>query len=289
MKKREKMKTKKTENFPGKFDPAVLSVGEIREILSRCSSLGGRELELLQRDPRKGVQDLLKRWLKHVRVETAEQERLHKMSLREKELQEKGYAFVAGVDEAGRGPLAGPVVAAAVILDWRKVSLWRELDDSKKLSITVRERLFTMLAAEAEAIAVGVVDHALIDRMNIHRASLEAMRLAVRQLHPQPDYLLCDGFTIPGVEIPQEGIKGGDGSCLCIAAASIVAKVIRDRAMNGFAALYPGYGFERHKGYGTSLHYALLELLGPSPLHRRSFSRGWFKQPVSPEQECPDG
>ena len=204
----------------------------------------------------------------------AEAHCIHKMSSREQELYNAGYKLVAGVDEAGRGPLAGPVVAAAVILNWQEEALWSEINDSKKLKPAKRERLFGLLAAEATAIAVGIVDHAVIDRINIYQASLAAMRLAVRQLYPQPQYLLCDGFPLPGTGIPQEGIKGGDATSLSIAAASIVAKVIRDRIMTGFDTIYPGYGFAGHKGYPTAQHRAVLRVIGPSPLHRRSFNWG---------------
>lgn len=200
--------------------------------------------------------------------------RVNQMSRREQELHDAGYMLIAGIDEAGRGPLAGPVVAAAVILNWQKKSLWHEINDSKKLAPAKRERLFDLLAAEATAIAVGVVDHAIIDHINIYQATLEAMRLAVRQLHPRPQYLLCDGFPLPGTGIPQEGIKGGDASSLSIAAASIVAKVIRDRIMSGFDTVYPGYGFAGHKGYPTAQHRETLRVIGPSPLHRRSFNWG---------------
>ena len=212
----------------------------------------------------------------------AESERIHKMSRREKELHGAGYKLVAGIDEAGRGPLAGPVVAATVILNWQKESLFSEIDDSKKLNPAKRERLFDLLAAEATAIAVGVVDHAIIDHMNIYQASLQAMRLAVRQLNPQPQYLLCDGFPLPGTGIPQEGIKGGDATSLSIAAASIVAKVIRDRIMSGFDTIYPGYGFACHKGYPTAGHREALRAIGPSPLHRRSYSGVCSQTPMPP-------
>lgn len=253
-------------------NPGCLSVSQLKERLNRCALSDG-EIELLQKDPRKGVQELVSYYLRLREKERVKKARLHRMSRREGELQAHGYGLVAGIDEAGRGPLAGPVVAAAVILGshGKDEALFAELDDSKKLTPAVREHLFAFLAAEAVAIGVGVVDNAVIDRMNIHKASLEAMRLAVQQLHPQPHYLLCDGFTIPRMQIPQEGIKGGDASCLSIAAASVVAKVIRDRIMNGFDALYPDYGFARHKGYATSHHHASLRLYGPSPLHRSSF------------------
>jgi ribonuclease HII len=126
------------------------------------------------------------------------------------------------------------------------------------------------------------VDNAVIDHMNIYQASLEAMLLAVRQLYPQPQYLLCDGFLLPGTGIPQEGIKGGDASSLSIAAASIVAKVIRDRIMSGFDTIYPCYGFARHKGYPTAGHREALRAIGPSPLHRRSYSGVCSQTPMPP-------
>ncbi len=256
------------------INPSNFNVNQLKDFITQRSSLTRSEILLLQRDKRKGVQELLSNYLRLREREAGKKARLQMMNRREKELLARGYTLVAGIDEVGRGPLAGPVVAAAVILDWQKGSLWDELDDSKKLTAPTRERLFELLAAEAVAIGVGIVDHAIIDHMNIYQASLEAMRLAVRQLHPQPHYLLCDGFSIPGIHFPQEGIKGGDACCLSIAAASIVAKVIRDQIMNGFDALYPGYGFARHKGYPTGLHHAALRLLGPSPLHRCSFKWG---------------
>ena len=251
-----------------------LSINQLKDRISQRPSLNEAEIELLQRDPRSGVRDLLSSYQRLREIDEKKKARLHKMGQRERELQAQGYDLVAGIDEAGRGPLAGPVVAAAVVLSQRKDSLWQELNDSKKLLPNTRERLFELLASEATAIAVGIVDHAVIDHMNIHQASLEAMRLAVRQLYPQPHYLLCDGFAIPRMRLPQEGIKGGDACCLSIAAASIVAKVIRDRIMNGFHTLYPDYGFSRHKGYPTHLHHEALRLHGPSPLHRCSFKWG---------------
>ncbi len=263
------------------INPRNRNINQLKDLITQRSSLSEGEILLLQRDKRKGVQELLSNYLRLRERDAAKKARLRMMSRREKELQARGYTLVAGIDEVGRGPLAGPVVAAAVILDWQKGSLWDELDDSKKLTAQTRERLFALLADEAMSIAVGIVDHAIIDHMNIYQASLQAMRLAVRQLYPQPHYLLCDGFPIPGIDLPQEGIKGGDACCLSIAAASIVAKVIRDQIMNGFDALYPGYGFARHKGYPTGLHHETLRLLGPSPLHRCSFKWGIETVPKS--------
>ncbi len=256
------------------LNPISLSINQLKALLTQRSSLSDREILLLRKDPRKGVRDLFSNYLRLRERESAKKAHLHMMSRRERELLTRGYSLVAGIDEVGRGPLAGPVVAAAVMLDFQKESLWEELDDSKKLTAPTRERLFALLTAKAGAIGLGIVDHAIIDHINIYQASLEAMRLAVRQLHPQPQYLLCDGFPIPGIDIPQEGIRGGDASSLSIAAASIVAKVIRDRIMNGFDALYPGYDFARHKGYPTEMHHEALRRLGPSPLHRCSFKWG---------------
>lgn len=197
--------------------------------------------------------------------------RLHKMMAKEEAIRKKGYSLVAGVDEAGRGPLAGPVVAAAVMLSPEKASLWWEIDDSKQLSSKKRAKLFEIITTHAQAFAVGAVNATLIDRINIYQASLEAMRLAVQQLWPQPQFLLVDGFTLPGLAIPQEAVKHGDALCLSIAAASIVAKVIRDRIMESYDRDYPGYGFARNKGYPTPEHKAAIKALGVSPIHRISF------------------
>ncbi len=180
-----------------------------------------------------------------------------------------GFARIAGVDEVGRGCLAGPVVAAAVVLGAdRRVS---GLRDSKLLTVEARRRLYEDLMAAAEAWAVGVVAPDEIDRINIHRASLAAMRCAVTSLVPLPDFVLVDAFRIPDLFIPQRGIVGGDRRCAAIAAASIVAKVIRDRQMEQLHQQDPRYGFDQHKGYATSEHLAAVARFGYSAAHRRSF------------------
>ncbi len=184
---------------------------------------------------------------------------------------------VCGVDEAGRGPLAGPVVAAAVILpfDFKVLGL----DDSKKLSAKEREKYFATVSKCAVAVGVGIVTHREIDRINIHQASLKAMRLAVEQLSVPVDQVLLDGrFTIPnlkaaagGKPVAQNAIVGGDRKSASIAAASVIAKVTRDRIMLELDEQYPQYGFKQHKGYGTKAHFAAIKRHGLSPVHRKSF------------------
>jgi ribonuclease HII len=189
----------------------------------------------------------------------------------ERRLYRRGIKCVAGVDEVGRGPLAGPVVAAAVILPLAEKI--EGLADSKKLSPKKREELCREIREKALAIGVGRVGHRLIDRLNIGRANLLAMRKAVEKLNIAPDFLLVDGernrIECP---IPQRGISGGDRKCASIAAASIVAKVIRDKIMLRYHEIFPGYKFDRHKGYGTWLHLKNLKELGSCPIHRRSFA-----------------
>jgi len=252
-------------------DFSLPSISEIKAYLDSQGDLSTADLNALRRDKRKGVQKLLEAYLRERERNFAEIKRLQKMTARETALRQRGYTLVAGVDEAGRGPLAGPVVAAAVILSPEKIYLWKEIDDSKKLSAEKREKLFKIITANADGFAVGAVNAPLIDRINIYRASLEAMRLAVQQLWPQPHYLFVDGFIIPGVSIPQEAVKHGDALCLSIAAASIVAKVIRDRIMESYDRDYPGYGFAQNKGYPTPEHKTAIKALGVSPIHRKSF------------------
>ena len=181
----------------------------------------------------------------------------------------RGYRWVAGVDEAGRGPLAGPVVAAAVILP--DGLILPRVDDSKKLSPELRDELFDVISAEALAVGVGFGDHELVDRINILQATLSAMRDAILCLSPAPDFLLIDGISGIPMNIAQRTIKKGDSLSYSIAAASIIAKVTRDRLMVQYDALYPGYGFAAHKGYGAASHLAAIARLGPSPIHRKSF------------------
>ena len=188
----------------------------------------------------------------------------------EEMLRDKGYRAVAGIDEVGRGPLAGPVVAAAVILP-SEIEL-EGLDDSKKLSAHRREELFDEIANLGLPCAVGVIDNHTIDKINILKASLMAMRKALMDLKQAPDFVLVDGnHAVPHVEIPQFAVVGGDSRCRAISAASIVAKVTRDRIMDRYQALYPAFSFSQHKGYPTPVHMDELREHGPCEIHRRSF------------------
>ena len=187
----------------------------------------------------------------------------------ENALRRLGYSRVAGVDEVGRGCLAGPVVAAAVVLDPARPI--RGLRDSKLLTPAARERLYGEIVRYAAAWDLDAVEAAEIDRINIHNAALRAMRGAVARLAPPPDFVLVDGFPLPGLRIPQRAVVKGDRTCAAIAAASIVAKVTRDRQMRRLHARDPRFGFDRHKGYATRQHLAAIARHGPAPAHRRSF------------------
>lgn len=189
----------------------------------------------------------------------------------EREAQQRGYHRVAGLDEVGRGALAGPVVAAAVILDLEK-PLPEKLNDSKQLTFKQRERISRELQESAVAFAIGAVEAAEIDRINILQATRRAMHLALANLHPPADYLLIDGSSgLSHVAQPQCSIVGGDALSASIAAASVIAKVYRDGLMRECDGLFPQYGFARHVGYGTREHLAALREHGPCPLHRFSF------------------
>ena len=196
-----------------------------------------------------------------------ERQRLYALSAYEREYAALGP--LAGIDEAGRGPLAGPVVAAAVILDPQIEILY--INDSKKLAESRREALYAEIREKALAVGVGMVSPARIDEINILQATYEAMRQAVAQLGIKPGCLLVDAVTIPGLDVQQVPLIKGDAKSISIGAASIIAKVTRDRIMQEAEAAFPGYGFARHKGYGTTAHIAALKELGPCPLHRRSF------------------
>lgn len=203
-----------------------------------------------------------------------QQEKLEKEIARMKQMSiyEEEYSmceYVCGIDEVGRGPLAGPVVAAAVILPKDQEILY--LNDSKKLSEKKREALYAEIMEKAVAVGIGYASPARIDEINILQATYEAMRGAIEKLSVRPDVLLNDAVTIPGVDIPQVPIIKGDAKSKSIAAASIIAKVTRDRLMVEYDAVMPGYDFASNKGYGTKAHIAGLKELGPTPIHRRSF------------------
>jgi ribonuclease HII len=187
----------------------------------------------------------------------------------ERKLRAGTLRLIAGVDEAGRGPLAGPVVAAAVIFP-PEVFI-AGVNDSKALTPERREELFPVITLAAEGIGIGIVDHETIDEINILQATLLAMKIAVGKLKPVPDHCVVDGTMLPGIRMPATPMVGGDRACFSVAAASIVAKVTRDRLMQELDREFPQYGFARHKGYGTREHMAALRKFGPSPVHRKSF------------------
>ncbi|MGQ0792950.1 MAG: ribonuclease HII [Deltaproteobacteria bacterium] len=186
----------------------------------------------------------------------------------ERKVWERGQ-IAAGVDEAGRGPIAGPVVAAAVILP--KEASIRGLDDSKKLSPRRRDELFGQIREQAVSFGIGIVEPGEIDRINILRAAILAMEMAVGKLGVAPDFLLIDGNTRTSLDMPQEAIIRGDGICNSIAAASIIAKVTRDAIMDDYHKIYPQYNFAEHKGYPTKAHYEALRKFGACPIHRKTF------------------
>jgi len=242
------------------------TIAELRRLVRRHELLPA-QLRRLKRDPRAGARSLAARELARIHDE---RERLDALLLYERALWRRGVRWVAGVDEAGAGPLAGPVVAAAVILP--KGTRIEGIDDSKKLSRAKREQLELVIRERAIAYAVGICTPEEIDAINILQASRLAMARAVAALRPVPQYLLVDARNVPHMNMPQTPIIHGDSISQSIAAASIVAKVYRDALMTKLACTYPGYGFERHAGYGTRVHMDALANLGPSPVHRRSFA-----------------
>ena len=203
--------------------------------------------------------------------------RLHRLLRHEKSLNNAGHKLIAGIDEAGRGPLAGPVVAAAVILKTFRFTC--VIDDSKKLSAKNREKAYPEILRKAH-VGVGIIDEKTIDKINIYQATIKAMEAALSNLKIPPDYVIVDGRMKVPTKCPIRCIIGGDSKSLSIAAASIIAKVTRDRIMTEYHEKFPQYGFARHKGYGTRFHKQALEKFGPSAIHRYSY------QPV--RESCKD-
>lgn len=221
-------------------------------------------------DTRQGVRQLGKRCQLHKEKEKAELDRLNRMWEYEKQFWQNGYQLIAGVDEAGRGPLAGPVVAAAVILpqDFDVTGL----NDSKQVVAAERNKLRQRIEQSAIGVGVGIVDVEYIDQHNILQATFQAMRIAISQLPVKPDQLLLDAVKLPKVAIPQRSLIKGDSLSHSIAAASIIAKTTRDEWMLDLHKQYPQYGFDQHMGYGVPIHLEMLKKYGASPIHRRSFS-----------------
>lgn len=249
-------------------DKTVEKIGEIKE---KLAALGDGELASFIRqyssDERSGVIKLVDTARK--RCDRYEKELQRTEALKKYEKEYDKYSYICGIDEVGRGPLAGPVVAGAVILPKDCDILY--INDSKKLSAAKREELYDIIMEKAVAVGIGMVGPDRIDEINILQATYEAMRQAIGKLDPQPTLLLNDAVTIPQVTIPQVPIIKGDAKSISIGAASIVAKVTRDRLMETYADIYPEYGFSGNKGYGSAEHIAALKQYGPTPIHRRSF------------------
>ena len=243
-------------------------IGEIKAKFAetKTEELAGLILKY-EGDQRSGVQGEIKKAQKRLEALEKEKVRIWQMKSFEREYENLGY--VCGIDEVGRGPLAGPVVAGAVILPKDCQILY--LNDSKQLSAKKRDELYDIIMAEAVSVGLGFVGPERIDEINILQATYEAMRQAISKLNPGPDVLLNDAVTIPGVSVRQVPIIKGDAKSVSIAAASIVAKVTRDRLMEQYDEVFPEYGFAANKGYGAAAHIEALKKYGPTPIHRRSF------------------
>ena len=244
------------------------TIKEIKERLATIDDLDHPLFEELILDGRAGVQAAISKRKRELQKQVDEDLRLEKMLAYEKELYAQGIDLIAGVDEVGRGPLAGPVVAAAVILP--KACKILGLNDSKKIPKSKHKEIYEAVLQNAIAIGIGIKDNQVIDQVNIYEATKLAMMEAIGQLGPQPQHLLIDAMKLD-LPIPQTSIIKGDANSLSIAAASIVAKVTRDQMMEEFDREYPGYDFAQNAGYGTAKHLAGLDKLGVTPIHRRSF------------------
>ena len=251
-------------------DFSQYTIKEIKEKLKN-RKIDDKVIEQLAADSRKGVKKLAKKYRRKKDEKIRLEEKWNYMNEINKKLRENGYEIICGLDEAGRGPLAGPVVASAVLLDpFQKII---GLDDSKKLSEKKRNNLFKKIKDEAIAVGVGIVKNDVIDKINIQQASFKAMKKAISELSFEPDYLLVDGNKkIPKINISQRAVIDGDEKVNSIAAASIIAKVTRDSIIEKYDREYPEYGFKSNKGYGTQEHIEALKEYGPTPIHRYSYS-----------------
>ncbi|MDQ0350604.1 ribonuclease HII [Alkalibacillus filiformis] len=247
--------------------------GTINEIKQQLQSdeLTAGEIERLRQDERTGVQKLIQQYDQKLEKERQLKDQYERMKVYEYQLKSKGYFSVAGIDEVGRGPLAGPVVAASVILDPRDESLIG-INDSKKLSELKRNQFYETILKHARAVGIGIVDSQTIDEINIYEASKKAMKLAIEDMNVNADFYLLDAMKLEGLQAPQQSLIKGDQKSVSIAAGSVVAKVTRDRLMVEAAKDYPAFEFDRNMGYGTANHLKALEQHGPTPFHRMSFN-----------------
>lgn len=257
-----------TNSYRGVFFMERLTISAIKRKLTE-ETVDDAFIESLSTDPRKGVQQAVKVYQNKLAKQHELITQYQTMKKYENECRKRGKQAIAGIDEVGRGPLAGPVVAAAVILpeDFSLLGL----TDSKKLNRKQRESFAEMIKKQALAIGIGVVDHETIDQYNIYQASIMAMKQAVEQLNYRPDHLLIDAVPLPDLPYSSDVIIKGDQKSISIAAASVIAKVHRDQIMAEFAQTYPGYQFEKNQGYGTKNHLLGIENQGITPIHRKSF------------------
>lgn len=245
------------------------SIQQIEQQLALIKDQADPFLALIEIDDRKGVQQLLRRWKRKKEQEKQLHDKFIEMNSYETKYRLQGYNLIAGVDEVGRGPLAGPVVAAAVILP--DGFFLPGIDDSKKLSEKKREEYEEIIKREAVAISVAMIDAEEIDQINIYESTKKAMSAAIASLNPLPDFLLIDAMKLD-TPFPTEAIIKGDAKSISIAAASIIAKTARDRLMKELSLLYPPYGFEKNMGYGTKTHIDAIMKNGITPYHRKSFA-----------------
>lgn len=246
------------------------SVKEIKEIVDNLTTDKYLEyIDILKIDERKSVQNIAIKMAKKLDSIRKEEKRLELINTYENEGYSKGYLYIGGIDEAGRGPLAGPVVASVVV--FKPNTKIEGINDSKKLSEAKREELFDIIKEQALDYGIGIVNNEEIDEINILNATYLAMKKALNCLNNTPDYLLIDAATIPGISIDQKPIIKGDSKSISIAAASILAKVTRDNIMYQYDEMFPVYGFKSHKGYGTKEHYEAIEKYGITRIHRKSF------------------
>lgn len=245
------------------------SIAELTQLF-KGNTIDEAYVNYLRMDERKGVQQLVERYDREKQKEQKKKLKFQEMSHYEQQGDKKGYRFIAGVDEAGRGPLAGPVVAAAVILP--RDTMLLGLDDSKQLSATARQTFFELIKQQAVSYGISIVNNQLIDKLNIFSATKKAMYEAVHQLDPMSDHVLIDAVSLDKLSCSSESIVKGDQKSVSIAAAGILAKVTRDHIMKQIDTAFPQYGFASNMGYGTKQHMAMLMQHGISPYHRKSYA-----------------
>lgn len=254
-----------------------LSVKEIDKMLKEIHVLNYPQyIPQLLKDKRQSINKIGNRLKKAYEKYNEDYKRVMNLWKYEREIFQRGYNLVAGIDEAGRGPLAGPVVAAAVILP--KDLFVEGINDSKQISKTKRETIYDIIQKEALGIGIGLVDNEVIDKINILNATKLAMKKALEKIQTPPQYVLIDALELTDINIKQTPIIGGDSKSISIAAASIVAKVFRDKAMEEYGVLYPDYDFDIHKGYPTAKHYEAIKKYGITPIHRKTFLKSMVKR-----------